>query len=136
MDNPTEDSVEGVQIHIRLVNWMCPWAERGWACFRKKMCARQSCAQKLDQRQFLLWAWSQMIQKKWFAFENKIKIISTYSTPLRALSVLPWWRFYFQIWHLRVLTCKILVAFLFSNLTLKGVNLQKFGGVFFFKFVT
>ena len=30
-----------------------------------------------------------------------------------------------------MLTCKILVAFLFSNLTLKGVNLQKFGGVFF-----
>ena len=30
---------------------------------------------------------------------------------------------------LRLLTCKILVAFLFSNLTLKGVNLQKFGGV-------
>ena len=57
----------------------------------------------------------------------------TYSTPL---SVLPWWRFFFQIWHLRVLTCKILVAFFFPNLTLKGVNLQKFGGVIFFKFDT
>ena len=30
----------------------------------------------------------------------------------------------------------ILVAFIFSNLTLKGVELQKFGGVYFFKFDT
>lgn len=40
--------------------------------------------------------------------------------------------FFFQIWHLRVLICKILVAF-FSQIwhLLKGVNLQKFGGVIF-----
>ena len=41
-----------------------------------------------------------------------------------------------QNYLLHTLKCHAVVAFFFSNLTLKGVNLQNFGGVFFFPNLT
>ena len=57
----------------------------------------------------------------WFNFRNNIFII-IFTTKIIKLSYL-----------LHTLKCTTVVAFFFSNLTLKGVNLQNFGGVFFFQ---
>ena len=66
-------------------------------------------------------------------FDSKKKM-NTYSTPL---SVLPWWRFFFSNLTLKGVNLQNFGGVFFSpNLTLKGVNLQKFGGVIFFKFDT
>ena len=68
--------------------------------------------------------WLEKIKKKKIN-KNKKYLLHT----LKCTTVMA---FFFQIWHLRVLICKILVAF-FSQIwhLLKGVNLQKFGGVIF-----
>ena len=47
----------------------------------------------------------------------------TYIIPLNAM---PWWRFFFEIWHLGIAIVKILVAFSFLNLAFRDLNCQNF----------